>query len=223
MHKWFERVFSERGLLGARHPAELANVATHGVGLVVSVAAVCFLLKQTQKPQDFWSCLVFGMTMIAAYAASTCLHAAVMVSARHRVHYWLEVLDHSTIYSFIAGTFTPFYLRIEGALGDWLIGSGWAMALAGIAYKFIFGLKHHRVSLVSYLLMGWFPVMALQPILHSSSTATVALLVAGGLAYTAGVPFFLLAVKRPRLHAIWHLFVMLGSAFHYAAVWITMA
>lgn len=218
----FEPVISERGLLGARHPAELANVLTHAAGLALSFPAVYLLLKQTQTPGDLWSCTVYGLTLILVYAASTCLHTAVMVSAGHRLHYWLEVIDHAMIYSFIAGTFTPFFLRIGGELGNWLLLSGWAMATAGIAYKVIFGLKHHRVSLASYLLMGWFPVMTLQPILRASSFAAVALLVAGGIAYTAGVPFFVAARTHPRLHAIWHLFVVLGSACHYVAISLVM-
>jgi len=208
---------SREGLL---RPAigENANAITHATGIAISIPAVWFLLKQTRTPLEFWSCLVYGITLIAVYTSSTCLHTA----SRHRLRHRLELLDHSAIYLLIAGTFTPFVARIGGKSGALCLACGWAMAAAGVAFKLIFGLGHPRISIASYLVMGWFPIALMQPILRATSWPAVEWLLVGGVAYTAGVPFFLISRKRPRMHVVWHLFVLLGSACHYVAILISV-
>lgn len=197
---------------------ETYNALTHATGLALSLPAVYLLVRHARNPADFWSCLVFGLTLIAVYAASTCVH----IGSDRRLRYRLEVLDHSAIYLLIGGTFTPFFVLIGGTLGAWLLVIGWAMALAGVGFKIGCGLGHERLSIASYIVLGWFPLMALRLILQATSWPVVVWLVLGGAAYTAGVPFYLASRNRFGLHPVWHLFVMLGSACHYLAIWLAI-
>jgi hemolysin III len=158
--------------------------------------------------------LVFGITAVLVYLTSTLYHAV----TRPRLKQILRVADHSAIYLLIAGTYTPFTLGVlRGALGWTLFGLIWTLATAGVVFKMIRGFGHPRLSIGIYLAMGWMILAVAKPLWHLVPAIGVAWLVAGGLAYTAGVAFY--ATRRVRFgHFIWHLFVLVGTACHFVAV-----
>jgi hemolysin III len=201
---------------------EAANVVSHALGAAIAVPALWVLIESARSRADagaMWSCVVFGASLLIVYAASTLYHSA----RERRLKCALEIADHSAIYLLIAGTYTPFLVRLGGRLGAAVLGAMWITALAGVLFKICCGCRNHRVSLLSYLVMGWFMVLLIKPLTSATSPAAMRWLVLGGLFYTAGVPFFVLSLKRMRYHLFWHLFVMAGSACHYIAVMFCVA
>jgi hemolysin III len=151
---------------------------------------------------------------VAMYAASTLYHSLPPSRAK-RV---FRILDHGAIYLLIAGTYTPFTLGVlRGAWGWSLFGLVWALAITGVVLKSVRGFRHPRVSTGVYLLMGWLVVVAIKPMMASLPLAGQLWLLAGGLAYTGGIVFYILDHKR-YVHAVWHLFVLGGSSCHFVAV-----
>jgi hemolysin III len=213
-----------RGTLEAmsRHRAwtfgeELAHSVTHGAGLVAALAGLVVLVVLAVRGGDPWrvvACSVYAATLVLLYLASTLYHA---LSAT-RVRGLFQIFDHSAIFLLIAGTYTPFALvNLRGPWGWTLFGIVWGLAAAGVTFKAIFGARWPIVSTVIYLAMGWTVVIAAKPLSAVLPIGGMAWLAAGGLAYTGGVVFY--AWERLRYsHAIWHLFVVAGSVFHYIAV-----
>lgn len=157
---------------------------------------------------------VFGGALVALYAASTLYHAIPTPRAK-RI---FRIIDHVAIFLLIAGTYTPFTLGVlRGAWGWTLFGIVWTLAGVGIVFKVVLGTKYPRASTIFYLAMGWLIVVAARPLMLNLPSAGVWLLAAGGLAYTAGVIFFVIDHRR-YMHAVWHVFVMAGSACHFFAV-----
>lgn len=197
---------------------ELANSFTHGIALLASVAAIPLLVVAARGPRDAWQLvggLVFGVTLVMLYLASTLYHAA----PDGRAKQLLRVVDHSAIYLLIAGTYTPFTLGVlRGAWGWTLLAVIWVIAAIGITAKWTFGFRFPRVSTALYLAMGWLIVIAIQPLVTHVSAAGLAWIVAGGVCYTGGVVFYVNDQRIRFGHAIWHLFVVAGSACHFFAV-----
>jgi hemolysin III len=195
---------------------EIANSVTHGLGLAASLAAAPVLIVFAAR-RDAWQVVgssVFAATLIALYAASTLYHSLPSSRAK-RV---FRVLDHGAIYLLIAGTYTPFTLGVlRGAWGWTLLGLVWGLAAVGVVFKSVRGFHHPRLSTAVYLLMGWLVVIAIKPLVSNVSFAGLMWLLAGGLSYTVGVVFYALDHKR-YVHAVWHLFVLGGSACHCVAV-----
>jgi hemolysin III len=196
---------------------ELASALTHGCGLVACVAAVPPLVLAAQSRADRWlltGCIIFGVTLILLYASSTCYHVVCRPEAKRR----LRMLDHAAIYLLIAGTYTPFVLGpLRDDAGWALFWAVWGMAGLGVLYKLLLGPRFPAASTLSYLAMGWLAVLVLRPLAVRLPGAGIAWLIAGGLLYTVGVGIFLW--ERARYgHAVWHGFVMAGSACHYWAV-----
>jgi hemolysin III len=196
---------------------EVANAVTHGVGLLASLVGVPVLLGAAVAGRDtalIVGAAVFGATLVGLYAASTLYHALPPSRAK-RV---FRVIDHAAIYLLIAGSYTPFTLGVlRGAWGWLLLGLVWALAVLGILFKTLGGLRFPRLSTLLYLGMGWLAVIALRPLALALPGAGLGLLVVGGLLYTGGVLFFVW--ERPRYsHMVWHLFVLGGSACHFLAV-----
>lgn len=196
---------------------EVANCATHGVGLALSVAGFVALVALAWADGDAWhvaSCGVYGASLVALYLASTLYHGARAPRVKER----FQALDHCGIYLLIAGTYTPFTLvTLRGPWGWTLFGLVWGLALAGILFRVIFGTRYRPLAVASYVMLGWLCVVAVKPILELVPLGALAWIAAGGFAYTTGVFFF--ASKRiPHNHAIWHLFVLGGSICHYVAV-----
>jgi hemolysin III len=196
---------------------EIANAVSHGVGLLLAViAALVLVLGAVQRGRvaEIVGASVFGATMVLAYLTSTLYHALAMNRAK-RV---FRTLDHGAIFLLIAGTYTPFTLGpLRGIWGWTLLGLVWALALAGIVFKAVGGVRYPKLSTCLYIAMGWLVIVAMEPLRLNLPLAGFYWLLAGGIAYTAGVAFF--APKRLRYgHFVWHLFVITGSACHFAAV-----
>lgn len=196
---------------------ELANSLTHGVGVVLSIAGLAVLVGFASVFGTAWhivSCSIYGATQIALYTASTLYHSIPLPRAKAV----LRLLDHAAIFLFIAGSYTPFALvNLRGPWGWSILVIIWAAALAGVVMQN--RLMHQRswVTALPYVVMGWVVVMAIEPLTQTVAPSGIALLVAGGAAYTLGVVFY--AWRRlPFSHAIWHGFVLVGSALHFFAV-----
>ena len=196
---------------------ELANSITHGFGLVMSlIGAVVLALRafETGDPLRIATYPVFGVTMVLLYTASTLYHSRKNELSKAR----LKVFDHISIFYLIAGTYTPVTLVGMGGPWGWTIfGVAWALALAGTVFKLFFTGRFPIVSTSIYLAMGWIVVLAVVPLLRSVPADTLLWLLGGGLFYTVGVVFY--AWRRLHFgHAVWHLFVLAGTASHFVAV-----
>jgi hemolysin III len=197
---------------------ELANRLTHGAGAVLAVVGLVVLVLSASRhgtTRAVVGCVVFGAALVVLYSSSTLYHSVGPGHARARSV--LRAIDHSAIFLLIAGTYTPFTLvSLWGPWGWSLFGVVWGLALAGITLRLVLRRRPTALFLSLYLAMGWCVVVAVKPLLAVLAPAGVALLAAGGLAYSVGVAFYV--SRRPYHHAVWHGFVLAGSAFHYAAV-----
>lgn len=196
---------------------ELANTLTHGFGLLLSLAGWVLLIVLATSKGGFWyvfSAILYGASLVTLYAASTLYHGATDPGRKRR----LRILDHCCIYLLIAGSYTPFSLIVlRETVGFRLFIFIWVFAVLGITLKLVFGARFMVLSVISFLLMGWIGILAVKPLFSLLGYVPVALVIAGGLAYSAGVVFFSWTSLRHH-HAIWHLFVLLGSACHFLAV-----
>jgi len=196
---------------------EIANSISHGVGLLAAIVATPFLIVAALRfgPANVVGASVFAATMMLLYLASTLYHALPPGRAK-RI---FMKLDHGAIYVFIAGSYTPFALgALSGPWGWSLFGVVWGLAVVGVLLKAFDRLSHPWLSTGLYLAMGWLVLVAAVPLIHRVPAAGVAWLVAGGLAYTAGVAFFALDSRIKYAHAVWHSFVMAGTGCHFIAV-----
>ena len=196
---------------------EWINTLTHGVGAVASTvggAALIWLAFRVGDPWQIVGISVYSASLVLLYCASTLYHAVRDAIAKAR----LRVFDHCAIYLLIAGTYTPFALgALRGERGWGLLALLWTLALVGIVYKLFLIERFPRFSTGMYLAMGWTGVFVLPTMARLLSLSTIVWLVAGGVAYTAGTFFF--HARRVRYaHAIWHGFVLTGSACHFVAV-----
>jgi hemolysin III len=196
---------------------EIANSVSHGVGLVAALAAMPFLIlhaARTGSAAYLLGASVFAATVSLLYLGSTLYHALPPGRAK-RV---LRVIEHSAIYLLIAGTYTPFTLGVlRGPWGSSLLTLVWGLAALGVFLELTGGPRHPALAMVLYIGMGWLVVVAIRPLWLQMPPAGFAWLVAGGIAYTAGVGFY--AAKGLRYgHLVWHLFVIAGTACHFMAV-----
>lgn len=200
-----------------RHREELFSALTHGFGVVAAIAAAAILVVLAAVRGDAWEIVgvsVFGATLIVLYLASTLYHSARSPAARAR----LKVFDHAAIYFLIAGSYTPFTIgALRGGWGWTLFGVIWGLAVTGTIFKLFAAGRFRVASTLFYVAMGWLVVIAAGPMLRNLEPATLGWLLAGGVAYTAGTPFY--HADRIRYsHGIWHLFVLAGSLCHAVAV-----
>jgi hemolysin III len=196
---------------------EMASSITHGIGAGLSVAGLVFLVVLAALYGDIWrivSFSIYGATLTILYLASTLYH-----SFRNRkVKKILKIIDHSTIFLLIAGTYTPFLLiSLRGAWGWTFFGIIWGLALTGIVFKSLFIDHYTKASVLIYIFMGWLCVVAIRPMLVSIPHGGLIGLTAGGVLYTAGVIFYAWRTLKYS-HAIWHLFVLSGSICHYFSI-----
>lgn len=195
---------------------EIANSVSHGLACAVSIFALVLLVKTTamQSTTTLVAATVFGATMILLYLVSTLYHALPSGKAK-RV---FLILDHSAIYLFIAGSYTPFALGpLEGGWGWTIFGLIWGLALFGVSFKALGLLNRPWVSNSFYLAMGWLVVIAVVPLTQRVAPQGLILLLSGGLAYTLGIVFFSLDSRWKYAHTIWHGFVVAGSGCHLLA------
>jgi hemolysin III len=196
---------------------EIANSITHGAGAILAIGGLVVLIVFAALYGTAWhivSCSIFGAALILLYLASTLYHAIRDPGAKSI----LRILDHAAILVLIAGTYTPITLvSLHGPWGWTLFAIIWGLALLGIVLE-ITRLRRFRGALISlYVIMGWAVVAAVKPMLRSVDSGGLWLLLAGGLAYTGGIAFYLWH-RLPYHHAIWHLFVLAGSVLHYFAI-----
>ena len=163
------------------------------------------------KPASF---IIYGLSLLILYSASTFYHAAKNPKARRR----LNIFDHAAIYILIAGTYTPFtIITLEGSTGWIIFGLTWIFALIGVVLKLFFTGRFDKLSTIMYVLMGWQVVFAINPLLENLATEGLQLLFAGGIFYTIGA--ILYSIKKiPYNHVIFHVFVLLGSVSHFLSV-----
>jgi len=196
---------------------EVIHAATHGAGVIFSIAGLSWMLYLSIGSADPWriiASVVYGSSMIALFLASTVYHA--LYASPHTRAY--KLIDHCAIYVLIAGTYTPFLLvAIRSSGGWWLFGIIWTLATAGIIAKLYFRHRYPRLSLAGYLLMGWLIVAAAPQIAEAVGSRGTLWLVAGGLSYTVGALFYA-ATRITYHHVIWHLFVLVGGLCHFVAV-----
>lgn len=196
---------------------ELANSITHGIGVLLSVAALALLVTFAALYGDAWgvtSGAIYGATLILAYTASTVYHTL----RSERAKRICRKFDHAGIFLLIAGTYTPFLLvSLRGPWGWSLFGVIWGLALAGIIMKFFLAGRFRVVSTLIYILMGWLIVIAFKPLLAALPPVGIWLLVSGGICYTGGTLFYLWKSLKYH-HAIWHLFVLAGSICHFFSI-----
>lgn len=196
---------------------EIANSVSHGLALLAALIAAPILLVAVspQSAGNIVGAAVFAATMVLLYFTSTLYHALPQGRAK-RV---FMKLDHGAIYLFIAGSYTPFALGVMGGAWGWtLFGLVWAMAAAGVTLKAFDRLSHPWLSTGLYLAMGWLVLIAAVPLVERVPSNGLILLVAGGLAYTVGVVFFMLDSRVRYAHAVWHGFVAAGTGLHFFAV-----
>jgi hemolysin III len=205
----------DRSSLCETHAEELASSLTHGIGAALSIFALILLVVRAEGALEVTSTTIFGSTLVTLYTSSTFYHLV----TRDPLKQFFQLLDHSCIYLLIAGTYTPVTLLVlPGAWGWSLFGVVWGLAVAGILFKAMtHGRNYHWISTAIYIAMGWLVILALKPLLASMEFAGFLLLAGGGLSYTLGVTFFVWEKMRFN-HAVWHLFVLGGSACHVVAV-----
>jgi hemolysin III len=210
---------------------ELLNTLTHALGLLLSVAGLIFLLAEIINPAQsdslsafnlpvfkLLSVTIFGLSLIALYGASTCYHAARCPEKKRTFKMW----DHCAIYLLIAGSYTPFLLvSMRDTVGWQFFVIIWSIALAGILLKLKFGHRFKLLRVATYLVMGWLVVITFDELKAALPASGLNLLIAGGLVYTLGVVFYLNR-RLPFSHAIWHLFVLGGSACHFFSIYYSV-
>jgi len=196
---------------------ERFNSITHLVGAVLAAIGTSVAVTVAAKRADartITAISIYGAMLIALYLSSTLYH-----SLRGKAKNVFRVLDHTSIYLLIAGTYTPFTLvTLRGPLGWWLFGIVWSLAIAGIIKDVVFHGRYRAVSVALYVLMGWLIVAAFGPLERALPAVGIAWLITGGICYTAGIIFFAYSKKISYMHGIWHLSVLAGSVCHYIAV-----
>jgi len=196
---------------------EIANSISSGVGLLAALAGIPMLVGSALQRRSEFSlagAVIFAGAMVCLYLASTIYHAV----PEGRIKQFFHLLDHSAIYILIAGTYTPFALgAMRGVWGWTLFGVVWGLAILGISFKVLGGLKHQRFSTLTYLGMGWLALFAVRLFWLHIQLPGLLWILSGGVAYTLGV-FFYAAKRLPYNHFVWHLFVIAGTACHFCAV-----
>ena len=196
---------------------EKINIISHAIGFILSIVALVLLVTYANLHGDVWhivSFSIFGVSLIILYAASTLYHSAKKSKLRNR----LKIIDHASIYVLIAGTYTPFTLvTLKGTIGWVIFGTSWGLALTGIILKLFFTGRYNLISTIMYVLMGWVIVFVIKPLINNLPLEGLLWLFAGGISYTIGA--ILYSIKKIKFnHAIFHMFVLMGSFCHFMSV-----
>lgn len=196
---------------------EIANAVTHGVGVALALVGLTLLVVFSAMRGDAWTitgCAIFGATLVLLYTASTLYHSIPHPAAKGI----LRIFDHSAIYLLIAGTYTPITLvTLRGPFGWSLLVTVWSLAVLGVVLGFVVKRRKGLVTSILSVIMGWLAIAGIKPLLHAMEMGGLVLILLGGIAYTGGIAFY--GWRRlPYNHAVWHLFVLGGSIFHFFAV-----
>ncbi len=201
---------------------EILNSITHGVGVLLSIAALVILVvfAAGSPAGDAWKIVsfsIYGASLIAMFTASTLYHAF----RNKRIKAFLNVFDHASIYVLIAGTYTPFTLvSLRGPWGWSIFGVIWGLAIAGVVYKiFFYNPRYRRLSALIYFLMGWVIIIAIRPLIREVPAGGIYWMAAGALFYSVGIIFYLRTSQNRYNHVIWHLFVLGGAISHFFAIY----
>ncbi len=192
---------------------EIVNAVTHGIGVLFSIVGLTVLVAFATLNGSallITGCAIFGGTLIFAYSSSTLYHAI----TNEKIKQIFRQFDHAAIYLLIAGTYTPVLILLNPSLGLTIFSIIWTTAIFGVILKFIYPHKFKKLSVVLYLVMGWFIVSIINQLMMSMDSGGLWLMLIGGLFYTVGVGFYIWK-SLPYNHAIWHLFVLAGSISHY--------
>ena len=197
---------------------EKINILTHGLGLLLSIAALVLLIIHASShgtARHIVSFTIFGASMILLYSASTLYHYSQKPDIRRK----LNILDHASIYVLIAGTYTPFTLiTLKGWLGWTIFGITWGIAIIGVFFKLFYTGRFDKISTIAYVAMGWIIIFAVKPLIENLPLNGLYWLLAGGIFYTIGAVLY--SVKKIKFnHAIFHVFVLLGSFSHFMAIY----
>jgi len=193
---------------------ELLNVVTHGAGVIFSMYVLWDLLVKTESMAQGTSALIYGASLFLLFLASTLYHS----SSSERARSFFKKCDHCAIYILIAGTYTPFLvLSLSGLLSTLTLVFIWSLAVGGVCYKLFVKNENKKVSLTTYLLMGWFAVAIVYPLYLNVNINALWWLLSGGIFYSLGTLFYS-AKHRQYSHAIWHIFVILGCVCHFIAI-----
>lgn len=196
---------------------EIVNSITHGVGTLLSIAALVILVVYASIKGNAWhvvSFSIFGASLVILYLSSTLYHSF----TKEKLKNLFVRLDHAAIFLLIAGTYTPFVLTtIRGALGWSMFGIIWALAIAGIVIRSIYLTRFRKLMVGIYLAMGWMFLMAIVPMVRNLPASSTLFLFLGAGCYSVGVIFY--AWRKLKYgHGIWHLFVLAGSIMHFFSV-----
>lgn len=195
---------------------EILNAVTHGIGAVLALTALLAMLwiYNDGGTWHLMSCVIYGGSLVLLYLMSTLYHSF----TNEKLKAWFKFFDHAAIYIVIAGNYTPFALiPLHGSFGWTIFGVVWTLAALGVIFQLFFVRRFRILATICYLLMGWFAVVMIQPLQEMLPIEAIYWMVGGGLFYTVGAVFYL--IKRiPYHHAIWHLFVLAGSAAHFVAI-----
>ena len=196
---------------------EISNSITHGIGVILSIAALVVLIVFASLYGNVWhvvSFTLFGATMLLLYTSSTLLHALKPGRAKD----FFEIMDHSSIYFFIAGSYTPFLLvAVQNSTGWTLFAIVWGLAIGGTIFKSFFVKKFLFTSTLLYVVMGWLIVFVWNDLVAAIHPTSLILLIIGGLLYTVGAIFYIWKLFKHH-HAVWHIFVLSGTVCHFFAV-----
>lgn len=198
---------------------ERLNVASHALGFLLSLVALMVLLMHAVgnggSTLEIISFSIFGVSLVITYGISTLYHSTRSPLRRSR----MRIMDHASIYVLIAGTYTPFTLiTLQGITGWTIFGISWSMALIGIVLKLFFTGRYEKLSTFMYLVMGWLILFAINPLIDKLAPAGLRWLFAGGVAYTVGALVYMLK-RIPLNHALFHVFILIGSGCHFLAVY----
>jgi len=201
---------------------EVANAITHGIGVGLAIAALVILVVFAARISDTWKVVsfsIYGATMIILFLSSTLYHSFPQPYLKR----FFRIMDHSSIFLLIAGTYTPVTIgSMRGGWGWALFGVIWGLTIVGIILKIFAMSKLKWLSIVVYLMMGWIILIAIKPLVAVVTTKFLIWILAGGLAYSLGIIFYV-ARKLPFHHAVWHMFVLAGSICHFFAMLSFMA
>ncbi len=196
---------------------EIANAVTHGIPALLSIWGTILLVQYAQflgNTKLLIGFLIYGVGIFFLFTASTLYHSVQEINLKTK----LRVFDHIGIYLMIAGTYTPLTLvTIQNIWGTVLLVAVWSIAIFGVVFKIFFTGKYPKLSLASYLAMGWLVVLGAKPMFEFVETNGLWLILAGGISFTIGTIFYRWH-KLPYQHAIWHVFVFIGGLFHYFAI-----
>ncbi|WP_252728185.1 hemolysin III family protein [Alteromonas sp. C1M14] len=194
---------------------EWLNSISHGIGCIAAIVGLVFLLLRAEHPVAEIAAAVYGATLILMFLSSTLYHSI----SDQKTKGVLKLFDHSAIYLLIAGTYTPLLLvTIGGWLGIALTAVIWVLAIGGVTFKLIAQHRFPKVSVATYLLMGWIALGLIYPLYLALPGTGLWLILGGGLCFSVGVLFYVAKSKR-YTHAIWHLFVLGGCSCHFFSIY----